>query len=149
MISSGLALPRGFYANRQKSRFVQTFDFIGSALLLAAAVLFVFALQQGGVGAFAWNSAVVVATLTIGCVSWFVLFAWEMDTVPEEYEQSGAYTPANSSSPSKTCSEHSVRSSTYPFQPCHTHNAADKIMLAENGCGSCCLPGQPFSSASL
>ena len=77
MIYFGLALPCGFYANKQKSRSVQAFDFVGSILLLTASVLVVFGLQQGGVGAFVWNSAVVVATLTVGCVCWVALFAWE------------------------------------------------------------------------
>ena len=77
MIIFGLALPRGFYMARQRSRSVESFDFVGGFLLLAASVLVVFGLQQGGVGAFAWNSAVIIATLAIGCICCLVLFAWE------------------------------------------------------------------------
>ena len=72
-----LALPSSFYASRQNRRSVRDFDFIGAVLLLAASVLLVFGLQQGGIGAFAWNSAVVVATLTMGSICWLALAAWE------------------------------------------------------------------------
>ena len=56
---------------------VENFDFVGGLLLLVASVLVVFGLQQGGIGAFAWNSDVIIASLTIGCIFWLVLFAWE------------------------------------------------------------------------
>lgn len=72
-----LALPSSFYASRLERRSVSNFDFLGAALLLAASVLLVLGLQQGGIGAFAWDSAVVVATLTIGSICWLALAAWE------------------------------------------------------------------------
>ncbi len=72
-----LALPSSFYKSRLERRSVSNFDFLGATLLLAASVLLVFGLQQGGIGAFAWDSAVVVATLTIGSICWLALAAWE------------------------------------------------------------------------
>ena len=72
-----LALPSNFYASRLDRRSVSNFDFLGATLLLAASVLLVFGLQQGGIGAFAWDSTVVVATLTTGSICWLALAAWE------------------------------------------------------------------------
>ncbi|QIW97217.1 hypothetical protein AMS68_002735 [Peltaster fructicola] len=53
------------------------FDYIGSLLILAACVHFVFGLQTGGTGAYPWSSSIVVATIAVGCVCWILLFAWE------------------------------------------------------------------------
>lgn len=52
------------------------FDVVGSLLLLAASVLVVFGLHEGGTGAYSWDSAVVVAPLVVGGLCWIALFLW-------------------------------------------------------------------------
>lgn len=52
-----------------------TIDFPGAALLLAASILIVFAIESGG-KQYAWSSAPVVATLAAGGVLWIAFSAW-------------------------------------------------------------------------
>jgi len=59
-----------------RRRFVD-FDYIGSLLLLSASVLVVLGLQEGGSGAYAWNGAVVLGTLIVGCACWILVFGYE------------------------------------------------------------------------
>lgn len=56
---------------------ITNIDFVGCLLMLAASVLIVFGLQEGGVGAFSWSSPVVVCTLTLGCIAALGLVVWE------------------------------------------------------------------------
>jgi multisubunit Na+/H+ antiporter MnhB subunit len=56
---------------------IRQFDFLGSVLVLAATVLIVFGLNEGGTGASPWKSAIPVATLTAGILAWFLLVAWQ------------------------------------------------------------------------
>ena len=51
-------------------------DWLGAVLLLAASTLLVFALQEGGSTAFAWNSALIVSTLTVSGICWVGFFVW-------------------------------------------------------------------------
>uniref|UniRef100_A0A093VDT1 Putative transporter C3H1.06c n=1 Tax=Talaromyces marneffei PM1 TaxID=1077442 RepID=A0A093VDT1_TALMA len=53
------------------------FDCPGAFLLLAASVLVVFGLQEGGTGACAWSSDVVVGTIVVGSVCWILLIGWQ------------------------------------------------------------------------
>ena len=53
-------------------------DIVGSALLIAASVLVVFSLQEGGLNANAWGTALFIAPLLIGCLCWILLFGWEV-----------------------------------------------------------------------
>lgn len=53
------------------------FDSPGAFLLLAASVLVVFGLQEGGTGAYAWSSGVVVGTIVVGIICWILLIGWE------------------------------------------------------------------------
>lgn len=51
-------------------------DFLGAFLLLAASILFVSALEEGGTG-YPWRSAVVLSLLCISVVLWIVFFVWQ------------------------------------------------------------------------
>jgi MFS family permease len=53
------------------------FDVLGAFLLLAASVLVVFGLQEGGTGTYSWSSSVVVATIVVGVICWILLIVWE------------------------------------------------------------------------
>lgn len=53
-------------------------DLLGSFLLIAASVLVVFAFQQAGLGSKSWDTALFLAPLLVGCLCWFILFAWEL-----------------------------------------------------------------------
>lgn len=39
--------------------------------------MFLFGLEQGGAGVYAWNSSIVVGTLVVGCLCWPAIFGWE------------------------------------------------------------------------
>jgi MFS family permease len=53
------------------------FDGIGAILLLAASVLVVLGIQQGGNGSYAWSSGYVIGTLVVGSLCWILLILWE------------------------------------------------------------------------
>ena len=63
---------------KQKITFssLQQVDWLGAILLLAASTLLVFALQEGGGAAYAWNSSIIISTLVISGVCWIAFFAW-------------------------------------------------------------------------
>ncbi|KAK3694253.1 major facilitator superfamily domain-containing protein [Podospora appendiculata] len=52
-------------------------DFVGNILLVVASILLVFAIQQGGSFVWKWSSPVIISSLAISGVSWFILGAWE------------------------------------------------------------------------
>lgn len=52
-------------------------DTLGAFLVLAASVLLVFALEEGG-SRYAWNSAAVISSLTLSCVAWVGFVVWEV-----------------------------------------------------------------------
>lgn len=56
---------------------VASVDFLGCILLLAASVLLVFALQEGGAYIYAWSSATIIATLTISAVAFIGFIGWQ------------------------------------------------------------------------
>ncbi len=55
---------------------VQKLDFLGAFLLLAASVLFVSALEEGGTE-YSWRSAVVLSQFCISILLWILFFAWQ------------------------------------------------------------------------
>jgi xanthine/uracil permease len=57
-------------------------DIVGAFILLAASVLVVFVLEEEGIR-YAWNSAAIIAGLTLGCLCW-VSFCYENTTAPEQ-----------------------------------------------------------------
>lgn len=62
-------------------------DIVGGVLLIAASVLVVFALQEGGLKDGAWSSSIFIAPLIIGLICWIALFGWEI-TVSRFWENS-------------------------------------------------------------
>lgn len=72
-----LGWPNKTTAYNDSARRWREFDCPGAFLLLAASVLVVFGLQEGGTGSYAWSSGVVVGTIVVGFVCWVLLIGWE------------------------------------------------------------------------
>ncbi|EEY15609.1 conserved hypothetical protein [Verticillium alfalfae VaMs.102] len=51
-------------------------DLLGATLSLAASILLIFALQQGGVE-YAWNSGAIISTFVLSGTLWLAFIAWE------------------------------------------------------------------------
>lgn len=51
-------------------------DVLGAFLNLAASILLVFALQEGG-SRFPWNSAAIIATFILSGITWMAFLGWE------------------------------------------------------------------------
>ncbi|KAM0499255.1 hypothetical protein ACHAO3_004290 [Verticillium nonalfalfae] len=51
-------------------------DLLGATLSLAASILLIFALQQGGVE-YAWNSGAIISTFVLSGILWLAFIAWE------------------------------------------------------------------------
>ncbi|KAF4995620.1 hypothetical protein FGRMN_5011 [Fusarium graminum] len=51
-------------------------DFLGMVLSLAASILIIFALEQGGV-AYPWGSGTIVSTFVLSAILWVSFIAWE------------------------------------------------------------------------
>ena len=77
-----VAMPAGFPYQSEKSdgmfrsfriAAVQKVDFLGVFLLLAASILFVTAVQEGGTE-YQWKSAVVLSLFCISIVLWILFF---------------------------------------------------------------------------
>lgn len=51
-------------------------DIFGSCLILAASILLVFSLEEGGFQ-YAWNSVAIISTLTLSCLLWIAFVYWE------------------------------------------------------------------------
>lgn len=77
MVLFTIATPRVLPNEGKIRKRIANFDIIGSILILCAAVLVVFGVEEGGSGRYAWSSPVVIAPLVIGCLSWPALFSWE------------------------------------------------------------------------
>lgn len=53
-------------------------DFIGGVTLLCSSGLLVFAIQQGGSQAYAWNSPEIITTLITSVVCWATFIFWQI-----------------------------------------------------------------------
>jgi hypothetical protein len=51
---------------------------VGCILIIAASVLVVFSLQEAGIRTNAWNTAIFIAPMVVGCICWVLLFGWEV-----------------------------------------------------------------------
>ncbi|MCJ1233481.1 hypothetical protein MMC14_001439 [Varicellaria rhodocarpa] len=80
-----VAMPAGFpYQAKKSDGMFRSFsvaaarkvDFLGVFLLLAASILFVTAVQEGGTE-YQWNSAVVLSLFCISMVLWILFFCWQ------------------------------------------------------------------------
>jgi MFS family permease len=78
MIFLYMAWPKPNQLRRAELRPLREQDFVGSVILIAASVLFVFSFQEGGLTADAWTSALFLAPLIVGSVCWILLFGWEI-----------------------------------------------------------------------
>ncbi|KAI2637579.1 MFS general substrate transporter [Hypomontagnella submonticulosa] len=56
---------------------VRKIDFVGNITIVSACALLVFALQEAGAYIYAWDSPVIVATLSVASLSWVFFFSWE------------------------------------------------------------------------
>lgn len=77
LLCFALGWPNKTTAYKDSARRWREFDCPGAFLLLAASVLVVFGLQQGGTGAYTWSSGVVVGTIGVGFACWIFLLGWE------------------------------------------------------------------------
>lgn len=68
---SGIQQPRGWNSIRK-------IDFVGNFAVMAASALLVFALQEAGAYTYAWDSPVIVVTLSIAALVWVLFFTWEV-----------------------------------------------------------------------
>ena len=81
----GVAMPAGFpYQMINSDNILKKFnldavrklDFLGASLLLAASVLLITALEEGGTD-YSWTSAAVSTLLCLSVVLWIIFFSWE------------------------------------------------------------------------
>ena len=80
-----LAMPVGFpYRTEQSDKIFKSFnmagvrniDFLGAFLVLAASILFVSALEEGGTE-YPWKSSVVLSLLCLSVILWILFFLWQ------------------------------------------------------------------------
>ncbi|CAL5868750.1 uncharacterized protein PFLUO_LOCUS2977 [Penicillium psychrofluorescens] len=72
-----LSWPKAEHLPSTTRRSWKEFDYVGSFLIIAAAVLVVFSFQNAGESpGTAWGTAVFIAPLTVGLVLWLALLAW-------------------------------------------------------------------------
>ncbi|KAI0097180.1 major facilitator superfamily transporter [Nemania sp. FL0031] len=65
-----------FFRTMIESKAWKRIDFLGALLSLAASILLVFALQQGGV-AYSWNSSAIIASFVVSGLLWIGFVLWE------------------------------------------------------------------------
>ncbi|KAI1759106.1 MFS general substrate transporter [Hypoxylon sp. FL1150] len=73
-----LTFPREQNTHSRGWNSVRKIDFVGIFSVITASALLIFPLQEAGTYTYAWNSAVIVVTLSIASLSWVVFFTWEM-----------------------------------------------------------------------
>ena len=80
-----LAMPVSYpYRSEKSDKTLQAFnmagvkriDFLGAFLVLAASILFVSALEEGGTE-YPWKSVVVLSLLCLSVVLWILFFFWQ------------------------------------------------------------------------
>ncbi|KAL8746695.1 MAG: hypothetical protein Q9190_001319 [Brigantiaea leucoxantha] len=85
LVLLAMSMPAGFPYESHPSQGILTYfkmaalrkvDFLGTILLLAASVLLVSALEEGGTE-YPWKSAAVLSTFCISVVLWILFLAWE------------------------------------------------------------------------
>ncbi|KAI0833951.1 major facilitator superfamily transporter [Hypoxylon sp. FL0890] len=73
-----LSWPKKQYLSNVEKRSWKELDYVGSILLIAAAVLVVFPFQNAGLHTDQWSRAVFIAPLLVGVLSWISLFIWSV-----------------------------------------------------------------------
>lgn len=72
-----LSWPKAEHLPEMKRRTWKEFDYLGTLLIIAAAVLFVFSFQNAGESSgTTWSTAVFIALLTVGLTLWLALLVW-------------------------------------------------------------------------
>lgn len=79
MVLFYLAWPKPEYLPTMHKRSWKDLDFVGSFLLVSAAVLVVFAFQSAGEQSVGnpWSKGMFIGPLVAGTISWLALFVWE------------------------------------------------------------------------
>ncbi|KAG5785782.1 hypothetical protein H9Q73_000637 [Fusarium xylarioides] len=90
--SSNLSLLKVLRAKVRRSNWVRI-DVLGIALLLAASVLLVFALEEGGTR-YSWSNAVVIATLVLAVVLFIAFGFWEVYVERSTSKQEPVFPPS-------------------------------------------------------
>ena len=72
-----IAWPKPSQLRPTPQRRLGELDFLGCVLMIAASVLVVFSFQKAGLGSDTWATALFLAPLLIGSLSWALLFGWE------------------------------------------------------------------------
>ncbi|KAI1382442.1 major facilitator superfamily transporter [Hypoxylon crocopeplum] len=70
--------PKPLYLPPIQRRSWRELDYVGSLLLIAAAVLVVFPFQNAGLTTDQWSKAIFIAPVVIGVVLWVALFGWSV-----------------------------------------------------------------------
>ncbi|KAG6013265.1 hypothetical protein E4U43_007407 [Claviceps pusilla] len=63
----------------------RSIDFLGSVTLLSSSGFLVFAMQQAGSQALAWNSPAIIASFIISILSWLIFILWEVHLAHKRY----------------------------------------------------------------
>lgn len=72
-----LSWPKAEHLPLTRRQSWKEFDYVGSILIISAAVLVVFSFQNAGESPdSAWGTAIFIAPLTIGLILWLTLIAW-------------------------------------------------------------------------
>ncbi|RFN45608.1 hypothetical protein FIE12Z_10162 [Fusarium flagelliforme] len=90
--SSQLSLIKVIRSKIKRSNWVRI-DYLGIVLLLAASVLLVFALEEGGTR-YSWNSAVIISTLIIAIVCFIAFGFWEVHVEHSSSKQEPVFPPS-------------------------------------------------------
>ncbi|RDW58158.1 MFS multidrug transporter-like protein [Coleophoma cylindrospora] len=72
-----IAWPKADQIRHAERRPLKDLDIISSILLIAASVLVVFALQEGGITSNSWGTPLFLVPIIIGIICWISLFGWE------------------------------------------------------------------------
>lgn len=77
LITFFLSWPKAEHLPSMTRRTWREFDYVGSFLIIAAAVLVVFSFQNAGESpGTTWGTATFIAPLTVGLILWLALLAW-------------------------------------------------------------------------
>lgn len=90
--SSNLSLLKVLRAKVRRSNWVRI-DVLGIILLLAASVLLVFALEEGGTR-YSWSNAIVIATLVLAVVLFIAFGVWEVYVEKSPGKQEPVFPPS-------------------------------------------------------
>ncbi|KAF4338017.1 major facilitator superfamily transporter [Fusarium beomiforme] len=90
--SSNLSLVKVLRSKVRRSNWVRI-DVLGIVLLLAASVLLVFALEEGGTR-YSWSSSVVISTLVIAIVLFVAFGFWEVHVESSTSKQEPVFPPS-------------------------------------------------------